>query len=76
MCALFRPLTPAQEKVAKLVITGRSYKQIGKMLGLRTRTVETYVHRISDLVWEQENAHTTPYRRVQLWAINYYRDAA
>jgi FixJ family two-component response regulator len=76
MCAqLFRPLTPAQERVARQVATGRSYREIAKRLNLSARTVETYVHRIDDLI-ERDDEDSTPYRRVFLWAQAEYRSAA
>jgi DNA-binding NarL/FixJ family response regulator len=76
MCAqLFRPLTPAQERVAKVVATGKSYREIGRILNLSARTVETYVHRIDDLI-DRDDEGSTPYRRVFLWARAEYKIAA
>lgn len=69
---LFRPLTDTQEKVARTIATGVSYKQAAVQLSLSPRTVEHYVHMIADLIDDGRFFDATPYRRVQMWAIQEY----
>ncbi|HAT8226499.1 TPA: LuxR family transcriptional regulator, partial [Legionella pneumophila] len=39
-------LSPRQKDCAKLLLQGMSYKEIGKILQLSTRTVETHVNQL------------------------------
>ena len=39
-------LTPREEEVAALVATGRTNRQIGRMLGIAEKTAEVHVHNI------------------------------
>lgn len=62
----FRPLTPAQERVADLLARGWSYKHIAQRLNAQTRTIEHHVENIADLLPDDG---LPPRERVQIWAL-------
>jgi DNA-binding NarL/FixJ family response regulator len=64
----FRRLTAAQEKVAKAISGGWSYKIVGAHLNMSPRTVQHHVHEIAKLLPDDG----LPARiRVMLWARLY-----
>ena len=38
------PLTPAQQRIAALIVTGATNKAIAQQLGLSARTIQTQLH--------------------------------
>lgn len=63
----FKPLTPAEKRVADLVARGWGYKQIGARLNSKTRTVEHHVATIAAKLPNEDNL--SPYEVVQIWAL-------
>jgi DNA-binding NarL/FixJ family response regulator len=48
--SLFKPLTPAQEKVAALVADGSTMRQIAARLNISWHTVHAHIRAIADLL--------------------------
>ena len=63
--SLFKPLTPAQEKVAALVVVGLTMKQIAERLDLSWHTVHAHIKAIADLL---PTDGVPAMMRVYLWA--------
>lgn len=62
----FKPLTPAQERVANLIARGWGYKQVAQRLRTSPRTVEHHVEAIAGLLPDDD---LSPRERVRIWAL-------
>jgi FixJ family two-component response regulator len=62
----FRELTAAEEKVARLIARGWSYKQLGKRLRMSPRTVQHHVNTIAGLLPNPEQLAAR--QLVQVWS--------
>jgi DNA-binding NarL/FixJ family response regulator len=65
----FRPLTAAQEKVARAITTGLSYKIIGVHLNMSHRTVQHHIGEIAKLLPDDG---LSARNRVMIWAHLYF----
>lgn len=63
-----RPLTPTQQKVARLVSMGYDYARIGELLNIETKTASVYVYAIADLLPNPDGLK--PYTLVLLWSAH------
>lgn len=66
-------LTPRQLEVAAMIARGMSYKKIGVILAISSRTVEDHVHAAAERI---ANYPTRPRDVVMLWYIAAHRDEA
>lgn len=65
-----RPLTPRQVQVAQELARGRSYRDVGRALGMKPRTVRMHVAAIALLL---PNPDALPAGRlVTVWAVSEY----
>lgn len=64
----FKPLTPAEEKVAALAGCGYGIGEIADRIGLERATVASHVYRIALKLTDEEGV--APLARVQLWAAH------
>lgn len=62
----FRPLTPAQEKVAVLIGEGHGCRGVARSLGVSPWTVRAHVNAIANLLPDDD---LKPWERVRIWAI-------
>lgn len=69
--ALRSPLTPREEEVARLLVRGLTYGEIGRRLGCSPRTVKSHVQSIAAKLPPDELPAKA---RVQVWA--YWRYVA
>jgi len=73
--SVFRPLTPAQERVARMVAKGYGYSKIAHDLNLSRHTVRTHVRTIAMLI-DGYDPDVSYYNTVMLWASDEYVDTA
>jgi non-specific serine/threonine protein kinase len=60
------PLTPRERQVAALVVSGRTNRQIGRMLGISEKTAEVHLHHVMSKLEVHSRAE------VAAWAVTHH----
>jgi non-specific serine/threonine protein kinase len=60
------PLTPRERQVAALVATGRTNRQIGRVLGISEKTAEVHLHHVMSKLDVRSRAE------VAAWAVTHH----
>jgi DNA-binding CsgD family transcriptional regulator len=60
------PLTPRERQVATLVATGRTNRQIGRVLGISEKTAEVHLHHVMSKLDVRNRAE------VAAWAVAHH----
>ena len=63
------PLTPRERQVAALVASGRTNRQIGRVLGISEKTVEVHLHHVMSKLDARSRAE------VAAWAVTHHLSA-
>ena len=63
------PLTPRERQVAALVASGRTNRQIGRVLGISEKTAEVHLHHVMSKLDVRSRAE------VAAWAVTHHRPA-
>jgi len=64
------PLTPRERQVAALVASGRTNRQIGRMLGISEKTAEVHLHHVMSKLDARSRAE------VAAWAVRHHLSAS
>ena len=63
------PLTPRERQVAALVASGRTNRQIGRVLGISEKTAEVHLHHVMSKLDARSRAE------VAAWAVTHHLSA-
>jgi non-specific serine/threonine protein kinase len=63
------PLTPRERQVAVLVASGRTNRQIGRVLGISEKTAEVHLHHVMSKLDARSRAE------VAAWAVTHHLSA-